>query len=82
MYDFLDAWLSPETGKWMMEEYGYGHSNKKAFDLVAPQTLIDLGFDTDPAEMLTSGHIFSLIPPKTYEKYIQMFEEVKAMSGV
>ena len=82
MYDFLDAWLSPESGKWMIEEYGYGHSNQKAFDLVDPQTLVDLGFDTDPAAMLTSGHIFSLIPPDIYQKYIEMFEEVKALSGV
>ncbi len=65
-----------------MAEYGYGHSNQKAFDLVEPQTLVDLGFDTDPAAMLTSGHIFSLIPPDIYHKYIEMFEEVKAASGV
>ena len=64
-----------------MAEYGYGHANQKAFDLVQPETLADLGFSADPSEMLTSGHIFSLIPADIYQKYIRMFEEVKAMSG-
>jgi spermidine/putrescine-binding protein len=80
-YDFLDAWLAPETGKYVIEEFGYGHANAKAFDLVAPETLAGLGFSTDPTEMLASGHIFELIPPATYQKYIDMFEEVKALSG-
>lgn len=81
IYDFLDAWLAPETGKYVIEEFGYGHGNKKAFDLVAPETLAGLGFSSDPTEMLASGHIFKLIPPETYQKYIDMFEEVKALSG-
>ena len=32
--------------------------------------------------MLTSGHIFSPIPADIYHKHIEMFEEVKALSGV
>ncbi len=26
-YDFIEAWLSPETGKTLIEGSGYGHAN-------------------------------------------------------
>ena len=35
-YDFIDAWLSPETGKFLIEEYGYGHSNQISFEIADP----------------------------------------------
>ena len=82
MYDYLDAWASAETGRYIISEYGYGHANGEAFKLVDQATLDSLGFGTDPEAMLNAGHIFSLIPPERYEKYIQMFEEVKALSGI
>lgn len=43
IYDFVDAMLAPETGAFLISEYGYGHSNAKAFDLVAPDRLAALG---------------------------------------
>jgi spermidine/putrescine-binding protein len=46
-YDFVDAWLSPESGKYMIENYGYGHSNKKSFELADPLQVAALGI-TDP----------------------------------
>ena len=82
VYDYLDAWLAPETGKYVIEEFGYGHANRKAFALASPEKVAALGFSADPAEMLAEGHIFSYIPPKINQKYIDMFEEVKAASGV
>jgi spermidine/putrescine transport system substrate-binding protein len=33
-HDFIDAMLAPESGKFMLETYGVGHSNRKAYDLV------------------------------------------------
>ena len=82
VYDFLDAWLAPESGKFMIEEYGYGHSNAKAFEIADPKKVADLGFSTDPTKMLAQGHIFSHIPADINQKYNNMFEEVKALSGV
>ncbi len=82
VYDFIDAFLSPDAGEFMIADYGYGHSNKKSFERVSADTLAGLGFSTDPAEMLSGGMIFSPIPGAIYQKYIEMFEEVKALSGV
>ena len=82
MYDYLDAWASAETGRYVISEYGYGHANSEAFKLVDRATLDNLGFSEDPEEMLKEGYIFSLIPPERYQKYIQLFEDVKAESGV
>lgn len=42
-HDFINAWLAPETGKFLIEAYG----NAKSFDLVTTETLVALGYD-DP----------------------------------
>ncbi|MSP82649.1 MAG: extracellular solute-binding protein [Alphaproteobacteria bacterium] len=80
-YDFLDAWLSPETGKYMIEEVGYGHGNRKSFELAAPEALAALGFSTDPTQMLSDGILFQPVPGDINTKYINLFNEIQAMSG-
>ena len=52
VYEYLDAWLSPEAGKFLLEDYGYGHPNKITFEIADPQAVADLGFPSDPIEML------------------------------
>jgi spermidine/putrescine transport system substrate-binding protein len=76
-YDYVDAWLAPESGKWMIENYGYGHSNRKAFDLVAPELLEEKGL-TSPADILANSHAPEEFDPALREKLIAMFEQVKA----
>ncbi len=41
--DYIDAWLAPETGKWLIENYGYGHTNRNVFDLVTAEVLEEKG---------------------------------------
>ncbi len=77
VYDYLNAVSSVESGIFEITEYGYGHSNMKAFEAVPQETLDDLGL-TDPATFLSSSRFFSEIPPATREKYIALFEEIKA----
>lgn len=36
IYDYFDSTLSPEVGKFMIEDYGYGSANMKAFDIADP----------------------------------------------
>ena len=76
-YDFVDAWLAPESGKWMMENYGYGHSNRKAFEISDPGKLAELGLDT-PDETLSGARFLREIEPEVRERYVRMFEEVQA----
>jgi len=76
IYDYLDAYMSVESGVYEIVEYGYGHGNAKAFEAVSPGKLKELGFSTNAEEMLASG-IFQ--EPIANEPALQtMFEEVKA----
>jgi len=75
-YDLMDAYLSPETGKYEIEQWGYGHANAKAFDLVDAETLAARGLTKNPDDLIRSG-IFQ--KPIGNEPVLQaMFEEVKA----
>lgn len=77
-YDFLDAWLSPETGKYMIEQVGYGHSNRKAFEQADPAAVAALGI-TDPVAYLQDGILFQPIESVRQQKMIKMWEELKAL---
>lgn len=61
IYDFLDAWTSPETGAFLINSYGYGHSNMKSFDLVPAERVAELGI-SNPAEMMKTA-MFSIEGP-------------------
>jgi spermidine/putrescine transport system substrate-binding protein len=76
-YDYLNAVTAPEVGAWEIENYGYGHSNKKAFELVSQETLDNLGI-SDPVKFMEGSRFFREIKPDVREKYIALFDEVKA----
>ena len=70
--------LSVETGKFMIGDYGYGHSNAKSFDEFTAEELAELGLSKTPADILQAGHFQT---PQTQEwetKMSSMFEEIKA----
>jgi spermidine/putrescine transport system substrate-binding protein len=75
-YDFIDAMLSPEAGAHEIREFGYGHANLKAYEIVSAEELAERGLTANPDDLLSSG-IFQ--KPITNEPQLQaMFEEVKA----
>jgi spermidine/putrescine-binding protein len=76
-YDFIDAWLSPETGKVLIEERGYGHSNKKAFEIADPKQIEALGI-SHPEEHLKAGIFLESVETQRNQKYIALWEQVKA----
>ena len=76
-YDFIDAMLDPESGKFLIENWGYGHSNRKSFETVQPARLAELGFSA-PADLFSKGLFFTEVEPKLKEKYNALFEEVKS----
>lgn len=75
-HDLIDAMLAPEAGQWLITEYGYGHSNMKAFDLMSDEDLADRGLPRDPNEMFQKS-VFSS-DNQRLDELQQMFEEVKA----
>lgn len=76
VYDFLNAISAPETGKFMIEEYAYGHSNKKAFEMVEPTILENLGF-ISPAELFNTGVFETETSAEMQQKRNDIFESVK-----
>jgi len=75
-HELMDAILSPETGHFLITEYGYGHANKRAFDNVTDEELAAIGIPRDPTELIARS-VFSK-PNKRLPELQQMFEEVKA----
>ncbi len=75
VYDFLDAMMSPEAGAYVIDAFGYGHGNSKAFDLVAPERVSEIGL-SDPMAFLARG-ILKPIPPEYDQKYVDLWEEVR-----
>jgi spermidine/putrescine-binding protein len=76
-YDFIDAMIAPESGKQLIEQFGYGHSNRKSFDLADKNRLTELGL-SDPDALFAQGVFLEEVPPETKEKYVTIYEQVKA----
>ncbi len=75
-YEVVDSYLSAEAGAYEIVDYGYGHANQRAYEMVTAEQLNERGLSKNPDELLSSG-IFQI--PMTPEDQIQvMFEEVKA----
>jgi spermidine/putrescine-binding protein len=77
VYDFMDAWLSPEAGKYLIESIGYGHTNRRSFEVADKNRLAELDM-LDPVKTLKKGIFFEALEPKLREKYARIVEEVKA----
>lgn len=76
-YDFVNAFTSPEAGAHLLEAFGTGHANRKAFDLVSQELLDSLGI-SNPAEMMARTVFLKPTPPEYLQKYQRLFDMVKA----
>ena len=75
-YDFINSRLEPESGKALIENYGYGASTQTAFAAVPQDKLDSLGLPSDPQVVLEST-IFTG-PMKQNDELAKMFERIKA----
>ncbi|MEX0809066.1 MAG: extracellular solute-binding protein [Dongiaceae bacterium] len=76
-YDVIDSLLSPESGRYFINDYGYGHSNLKAFDLVGDERLAELGLSRNPDEILSAGKYQIPVSGEFMETIANVFAEVK-----
>ena len=74
-YDLIDAWSSPESGAWLMENYGYGSTNLKAYEKADPEKLAQLGI-SDPVAVLNNSLFFKSLAPEFEKKYQALFADV------
>ncbi|MEM7076010.1 MAG: extracellular solute-binding protein [Pseudomonadota bacterium] len=77
-YDVIDSLLSTETGQFMINDYGYGHSNAKSFDLFDEETLAGLGLSKTPADVLEAGHFQRPMSQEWETRMNETFEMIKA----
>lgn len=76
--DLIDAMISVETGKWLVSENGYGHSNAKTFEQFSEAELTALGLSSTPTDILDAGK-FQVPKTQEFESAInQEFEQIKA----
>ena len=77
-YDVISSLLSVETGKFMINDYGYGHSNAKSFDEFDAETLAGLGLSKDPNDILSAGHFQRPMSQDWETRMNETFEQIKA----
>ncbi len=73
-YDFINAWLDVRTADYIVENWGYGHSNTKATSEMAPELLVDMGLGP------ISGPILPQVPMDNIlrDRMLEEFEKIKA----
>jgi len=74
---YIDAFISAESGKYLIENYGFGAPNAKAYDLIDAELLAEFGIE-DPLRLLSLGKFYEEFDPTVREKAVTMFDEVKA----
>jgi hypothetical protein len=72
---FANAWSSVQTGTWLENNYGYGHSNARARP-TSKDLISALKLNTPSAITEPHAHIDRDIPRRAL--YARMWEEVKA----
>ena len=80
VYDFLDAMLSPEAGRYLIDEWGVGHSNAESFAL-ASEEAIENAFGSDPMDLLRRASVASPMSGELHERYVRLIEGVKLEAG-
>jgi len=77
-HDIVDSLLSTDAGKFLINDYGYGHSNVKSFAEVPEERLAELGLSTNPEDLLSAGKFQVPQPEEFTARMNETFEEIKA----
>jgi spermidine/putrescine transport system substrate-binding protein len=78
VYDFINALEAPESGKNLVENWGYGHANSKALALVPKADLEAIGLAGNPSDFLKKGNFLGPMSEKQRERLQTMWDLVKA----
>jgi putative spermidine/putrescine transport system substrate-binding protein/spermidine/putrescine transport system substrate-binding protein len=78
VYDFINALEDPESGKNLVENWGYGHANAKALALVPKADLEAIGLAGNPSDFLKKGNFLGPMSEKQRERLQTMWDLVKA----
>lgn len=73
-HDFVNAWLSPSSVDYIVNEWGYGNSNTEEMAKIDPATLEDVGLGPVDAPLLAQLPMDNALR----EQMIAEFEKIKA----
>ncbi|MEM6617990.1 MAG: extracellular solute-binding protein [Pseudomonadota bacterium] len=74
MYDFFNAWASPESANYIVSEWGYGHGNATAMEALGTEALDGAGLGSVEVPLLHQ----SPMNQQLREQMIAEFEKIKA----
>ena len=74
----INSLISPESGRFLIEDNGYGHSNRKSFDLVSEERLAELGLSRNPDEVLGAGKHQIPTPDEFASRIAVLYAEITA----
>ena len=74
MYDFMNAWLEPETTAYIVSEWGYGGGNQTAMTALGEEALATVGLGAVVAPVLAQAPLENSMR----EQMIVEFEQIKA----
>ncbi len=77
IYDMLNALSDQASGKYILESWGYGHANAKAFEVADKATIEPYGFG-DPASFFSGSLFFDAVEPSLEARMLKEFERIKA----
>jgi spermidine/putrescine transport system substrate-binding protein len=76
-HQYVDAWASPESGLWLLNNYAYGHSNTKVpLDKVDPKLVSAFELENPDAISEPEVHILRYNPRQS--EYDKVWQEIKA----
>lgn len=78
VYDLLNALTDAASGKYIIEAWGYAHSNARAYGDVDPALIAQYGFD-NPAKFFSGSLVFDpVLNPDLEAKMAKEFERIKS----
>lgn len=80
-YDLINASMAPESGKNLVEMYGYGHANVKTLEIVDPAKLAELGLDADVSAYLENSNLLRERDPEMQQRLVRMWNQVLGAAG-
>lgn len=76
--DLIDAMIDPRAGKYLIEEFGYGHSNQKSFENVSEADLVARGLTKNPLDLLAQGKFNGPQDPAMEQAIQRDYEKIQA----
>lgn len=77
VYDLLNALSDPDSGKYIIENWGYPHANAEAYPISDQATIKKYGFD-NPSAFFEGSLFFDAVTPALEAKMLKEFERIKA----